>query len=90
MFVARIGLLIERDLISKEISGSQIDLEKIQKSSEEEPIVCTSNQPEVVQPIKQTDISPVPLHIFNRVCLPHEFYGFSITIEGDVYIVEYG
>nr|GEX26324.1 hypothetical protein [Tanacetum cinerariifolium] len=43
--------------ISKEDSGSKIDLEEIQESADEEPIVNTNIQPEVVTPVKLDDIS---------------------------------
>ncbi|GKG05575.1 hypothetical protein Tco_0325661, partial [Tanacetum coccineum] len=48
VFVARIGMFLEREMISKEDSGSKIDLEEIQESVDEEPIVNTDTQQEVV------------------------------------------
>ncbi|GKD41438.1 hypothetical protein Tco_1261645 [Tanacetum coccineum] len=47
----------EREMISKEDGGSKIDLEEIQESADEEPIVNTDTQPEVVTPIETDDIS---------------------------------
>ncbi|GJZ58304.1 retrotransposon protein, putative, ty1-copia subclass [Tanacetum coccineum] len=41
VFVARRGVFLEREMISKENSGSKIDLEEIQESADEEPIVNT-------------------------------------------------
>ncbi|GJX80308.1 hypothetical protein Tco_0328457 [Tanacetum coccineum] len=38
VFVARRGVFLEREMISKEDSGSKIDLEEIQESADEEPI----------------------------------------------------
>nr|GEX34465.1 integrase, catalytic region, zinc finger, CCHC-type, peptidase aspartic, catalytic [Tanacetum cinerariifolium] len=46
VFVARRGLLLEREMISKEDSGSKIDLEEIQESTDEEPKVNTNTQQE--------------------------------------------
>nr|GEU31230.1 retrovirus-related Pol polyprotein from transposon TNT 1-94 [Tanacetum cinerariifolium] len=66
-------------MISKEDSGSKIDLEKIQQSTNEEPIVNTNTQQKVVTPVKPDDIS---LHIRKtsvRFSKPPQFYyGFHI------------
>ncbi|GKB14101.1 hypothetical protein Tco_0848024 [Tanacetum coccineum] len=48
---------LEREMISKEDSGSKIDLEEIQESADEETIVNTDTQQEVVTPVKPDDIS---------------------------------
>ena len=53
MFVDRRGFFLERDLISKEDSGNHIDLEELQESSEEEPLVDTSTQTKVQQPVEE-------------------------------------
>nr|GEY89772.1 retrotransposon protein, putative, Ty1-copia subclass [Tanacetum cinerariifolium] len=45
--VARRGVFLEREMISKEDSESKIDLEEIQESTNEEPIVNTDTQQEV-------------------------------------------
>nr|GEV38605.1 hypothetical protein [Tanacetum cinerariifolium] len=47
VFVARRGVFLTREMISKEDSRSKIDLEEIQKSADEEPIVNTDTQQEV-------------------------------------------
>ncbi|GKA45079.1 putative RNA-directed DNA polymerase, partial [Tanacetum coccineum] len=57
MFVARRGVFLEREMISKEDSGSKIDLKEIQESADEEPIINTDTQQEVVTPVKPDDIS---------------------------------
>ncbi|GKA98765.1 retrotransposon protein, putative, ty1-copia subclass [Tanacetum coccineum] len=44
-----------REMISKEDSGSKIDLEEIQEYADEEPIVNTDTQQEVVTPDKISD-----------------------------------
>ncbi|GJV48604.1 putative mitochondrial protein, partial [Tanacetum coccineum] len=51
VFVARRGVFFEREVISKKDSGSKIDLEEIQESADEEPIVNTDTQQEVVTPV---------------------------------------
>nr|GEU51195.1 hypothetical protein [Tanacetum cinerariifolium] len=61
-FVARRGVFIEIEIISKEDSGSMIDLEEIQESVDEEPIVNTDTQQEVVTPVELDDIS-LPIRI---------------------------
>ena len=45
VFVARRGVFRERELIAKEVSGSNIDFEEIQESNDEIPDVGTSIQP---------------------------------------------
>ncbi|GJV95460.1 putative RNA-directed DNA polymerase [Tanacetum coccineum] len=79
VFVARRGVFLEREMISKEESESKIDLEEIQESVDEEPIVNTQTQQEVVIPIKPDDIS-LPIHrTSGRVSKPPQFYyGFHI------------
>ncbi|GKF25398.1 hypothetical protein Tco_0081292, partial [Tanacetum coccineum] len=66
-------------MISKADSGSKIDLEEIQEYANEEPIVNTDTQQEVVTPIKPGDIS-LPIHrTSGRVSKPPQFYyGFHI------------
>ncbi|GKB21994.1 hypothetical protein Tco_0855917 [Tanacetum coccineum] len=54
-FLARRGVFLEREMISKEDSGSKIDLEEIQESVDEEPIVNTDSQQEVVTPVEPND-----------------------------------
>ncbi|GJT18103.1 hypothetical protein Tco_0876809 [Tanacetum coccineum] len=79
VFVARRGVFLEREMISKEDSGSKIDLEKIQESGDEEPIVNTDTQQEVVTPIKPDDISLPIRKTSGRVSKPPQFYyGFHI------------
>ncbi|GJY54455.1 hypothetical protein Tco_0446119, partial [Tanacetum coccineum] len=51
------GVFLNREMISKEDSGSKIDLEEIQESVVEEPIVNTDTQQEVVTPVRPDDIS---------------------------------
>ncbi|GJY53952.1 RNA-directed DNA polymerase, eukaryota [Tanacetum coccineum] len=79
VFVARKRVFLEREMLSKEDSRSKIDLEEIQESADEEPIVNTDTQQEVVTPVEPDDIS-LPIHITSsRVSKPPKFYyGFHI------------
>nr|GEW02880.1 retrotransposon protein, putative, Ty1-copia subclass [Tanacetum cinerariifolium] len=79
VFVARRGVFLKGEMISKEDSGSKIDLEEIQESVDEEPIMNTDTQPEVVTPIKPDDISLPILRTSGRVSKPPQvYYGFHI------------
>jgi transposase InsO family protein len=84
VFVARRGFFREKELISKEDSGSMIDLEEIQEVNDEEPLVNTSGQPEVEheEPVGPEDIT-MPLRRSGRTRMPPEFYGFHITVDGE-------
>ncbi|GJX43651.1 putative RNA-directed DNA polymerase [Tanacetum coccineum] len=48
VFLARRVVFLERDMISNEDTGSKINLEEIQESGDEEPIVNTDTQQEVI------------------------------------------
>ncbi|GJW00826.1 hypothetical protein Tco_1556077 [Tanacetum coccineum] len=55
------------------------DLEEIQESADEEPIVNTNTQQEVVTPVKPDDISLPIRRTSGRVSKPPQFYyGFHI------------
>ncbi|KAI3499715.1 hypothetical protein L1887_35524 [Cichorium endivia] len=75
----------ERELIFKEDSGSTIDLEEIQESSDEATIGETSHQQEEETPVGPTDMS-LPLRRSGRVSMPPEFYDFHITTDGDTFV----
>ncbi|GJS78561.1 retrotransposon protein, putative, ty1-copia subclass [Tanacetum coccineum] len=76
---SKLGVFLEREMISKEDSKSKIDLEEIQEFADEEPIVNTDTQQEVVTHVKPDDIS-LPIHrTSGRVSKPSQFYyGFHI------------
>ena len=76
-------MFLERELISQGVSGSHIDLEEIQESTDNEPLVDTSTQPELlVEPVDES----LPLRKTPRVSKHSHFYGFHITTEGDTLI----
>ncbi|GJU69875.1 retrotransposon protein, putative, ty1-copia subclass [Tanacetum coccineum] len=79
---SRRGVFLEREMISKEDSGSKIDLEEIQESSDEEPIVNTNTQPKMVTPVKPHDISLPIRRTSGRVSKPPQFY-YGFHIEDD-------
>ncbi|GJW09801.1 hypothetical protein Tco_1575628 [Tanacetum coccineum] len=71
--------LCMREMIYKEDNGSKIDLEEIQEFADEEPIVNTNTQQEVVTPVKPDDISLPIRRTSGRVSKPPRFYyGFHI------------
>ncbi|GKE22203.1 hypothetical protein Tco_1433715, partial [Tanacetum coccineum] len=61
---------------------SKIDLEEIQESADEEPIVNIDTQQEVVTPVKPDDISLPIRRTSSRVSKPSQdpqfYYGFHI------------
>ncbi|GJY36958.1 hypothetical protein Tco_0422336 [Tanacetum coccineum] len=66
-------------MVFKDDSGSKIDLEEIQESADEEPIVNTNTQQEVVTHVKPDDISLPIRRTSGRVSKPPRFYyGFHI------------
>ncbi|GJU48971.1 retrotransposon protein, putative, ty1-copia subclass [Tanacetum coccineum] len=69
-------------MISKEDSRSKLDLEEIQESADEEPIVNTDTQPELVTPVKPDDISLPIRRTSGRVSKPPQFY-YGFLIEED-------
>nr|GEW90010.1 hypothetical protein [Tanacetum cinerariifolium] len=80
--VARRGVFLNREMISKEESGSKINLEEIQDSINEKPIVNTDTQQEVVTPVKPDDISLPIRKTSGRVIKPPKFY-YGFYIEED-------
>ncbi|KAJ9552489.1 hypothetical protein OSB04_016534 [Centaurea solstitialis] len=91
VFVARRAWFLERELISKETSGSQIDLEEIQESTSMETDVGTSSQQQVVEPTvvepqqkvtEESDIQPPPVRRSDRVRHAPERYNLLIS-DGD-------
>ncbi|GKA75200.1 retrotransposon protein, putative, ty1-copia subclass [Tanacetum coccineum] len=64
------GVFLEIEMISKEDSWSKIDLKEIQESVDEEPIVNTKTQPEVVTPVEPDNISLPIRRTSGRVTKP--------------------
>ncbi|KAI3513141.1 hypothetical protein L1887_20467 [Cichorium endivia] len=66
-------------------SGSAIDLEEIQETTDEPTSAETSHQHEEEVPVGPTDIS-LPLRRSGRVSMTPEFYGFHINSDGDTLV----
>ncbi|KAI3700995.1 hypothetical protein L2E82_45636 [Cichorium intybus] len=75
----------ERELIFKEESGSTIDLEEIQESSNEGTLEDTSTQQEEEVPVEPIN-NLLPPRLFDRFSMLPEFYGFHITMDGDTFV----
>ncbi|GJZ82659.1 putative RNA-directed DNA polymerase [Tanacetum coccineum] len=81
---SRRGVFLEREMIYKEDSGSKIDLEEIQESVDEEPIVNTNTQPKVVTPVKPDDISLPIRRTSSRDSKPPQFYYGFHNVEENI------
>ena len=66
MFVTQRVVFLKRQLISKRVTGSCIDLDKIQKSTNEELEVGHSFQFEFEIVIEESDIPPTPPNRLDR------------------------
>nr|GEZ00754.1 retrotransposon protein putative Ty1-copia subclass [Tanacetum cinerariifolium] len=79
VFVAQRGVFFKREMICKEDSGSKIDLEEIQESADEEPIVNTNTQQEAVIPVEPDDISLPICRISSRMDVKTAFFNEKLT-----------
>ena len=84
VFVSRRGVFLEKELISKSNSGSRVDLEEIQDSTDMETDIGTDSLQEVDAPEieRETDILPPPVRRSDRERHAPERYGLHIS-EGD-------
>ncbi|KAK2448130.1 secreted RxLR effector protein [Trifolium repens] len=87
VFVARTGVFLEREFISKGISGRNVELEEIQEpptigqsmeEHEREPQDVVEEQPAQVEQIQRRS---------NRIRHEPERYGYLITEQGDVLLM---
>ncbi|WJX96077.1 hypothetical protein P8452_77325 [Trifolium repens] len=88
VFVARTGVFLEREFISKGISGRNVELEEIQEpptigqsmeEHEREPQDVVEEQPAQVEQIQRRS---------NRIRHEPERYGYLITEQGDVLLMD--
>ncbi|KAI5429868.1 hypothetical protein KIW84_034448 [Lathyrus oleraceus] len=88
VFVARTGVFLERDFISKGISGRKVELEEIQESQsidtpmeelEQETQVVVEEQPAQVEQDQRRS---------SRIRHLPERYGYLITDQGDVLLMD--
>ena len=68
VFVSRRGVFLEKEFISKGVSGSHVDLEEIQDATDMETDIGTDSLQEVDVPENEgeTDIQPLPVHRSDR------------------------
>ncbi|KAK2389954.1 secreted RxLR effector protein [Trifolium repens] len=88
VFVARTGVFLEREFISKGISGRNVELEEIQEpptigqtmeEHEREPQDVVEEQPAQVEQVQRRS---------NRIRHEPERYGYLITEQGDVLLMD--
>ncbi|KAJ9557051.1 hypothetical protein OSB04_011665 [Centaurea solstitialis] len=93
VFVARRAVFLERELMSKETSGNQIDLKEIQELTSMGTDVSTSSQQQVVEHTvvepqqrvtKESDIQPPPVRRSDRVRHAPERYNLLISGGDDI------
>ena len=90
VFVARRAVFLERNLMSKGISGSRIDLEEIPESTNMESDIGASSHQEVIQPNidGESDIQPPPVRRSDRIRHEPERYGLLISDGNNEYMVD--
>ena len=90
VFVSRRAVFLERNLMSKGISGSRIDLEEIPESTNMESDIGASSHQEVIQPNidGESDIQPPPVRRSDRIRHEPERYGLLISDGNNEYMVD--
>ncbi|VFQ98012.1 unnamed protein product [Cuscuta campestris] len=87
IFVARNGTFLEKEFLSAITSGRKVDLEEIREPQEEVPIVLEPEQRD--QAIEPQIAQDIPRRS-DRICNPPVRYGFLMSDEGDVLLVDQG
>ncbi|KAK8534679.1 hypothetical protein V6N12_057323 [Hibiscus sabdariffa] len=85
VFVARTGVFLEKEFLSKNGNGRNIELEEVQQQQVIEPEVEQTSQ--VVEE-NSTDLETQPLRRSTRERHEPERYGFLVTTHGDVILVD--
>ncbi|KAG8492989.1 hypothetical protein CXB51_012658 [Gossypium anomalum] len=88
VFVARTGVFLEREFVSRKGSGRKIELEKIRESQDTtEPEI---EQQQILQEIEEqvTAVETQPPCKSLRECHAPERYGFLITTQGDILLID--
>ncbi|KAK9024844.1 hypothetical protein V6N11_064750 [Hibiscus sabdariffa] len=85
VFVARMGVFLEREFISKKDKGRNIELKEVQEEQINEPNV--EHIPQIVEE-NSTDLEAQPLRRSTRERHVPERFGFLITTQGDVILVD--
>ncbi|KAK8640458.1 hypothetical protein V6N13_008211 [Hibiscus sabdariffa] len=85
VFVARMRVFLEKDFLSYNENGRNIELKAVQQQQVHEPEV--EETPQVVEG-NSTDLETQPLRRSTRERHEPERYGFLVTTHGDVILVE--
>ncbi|KAK8696583.1 hypothetical protein V6N13_001716 [Hibiscus sabdariffa] len=85
VFVARTRVFLEKDFLSYNGNGRNIELKEVQQQQVHEPEV--EEIPQVVEG-NSTDLETQPLRRSTRECHEPERYGFLVTTYGDVILVD--
>ncbi|KAK8596981.1 hypothetical protein V6N12_065458 [Hibiscus sabdariffa] len=85
VFVARTGVFLEKEFLSNNVNGRNIELEEVQPQQVIEPEVEQTSQ--VVEE-NSTNLETQPLRRSTRECHEPERYGFLVTTHGDVILVD--
>ncbi|KAK8985022.1 hypothetical protein V6N11_082641 [Hibiscus sabdariffa] len=85
VFVARTGVFLEKEFLSNNGNGRNIELEEVQQQQFIEPEVQQTSQ--VVEE-NSTDLETQPLRRSTRERHEPERYGFLVTTHGDVILVD--
>ncbi|KAI5410452.1 hypothetical protein KIW84_055817 [Lathyrus oleraceus] len=88
VFVAQTGVFLEKDFISKGVSGKKVELEEIQESqSIDTPMEKLEQETQVVVEEQPTQVEQDQRRS-SRIRHLHERYGYLITDQGDVLIMD--
>ncbi|KAK2396677.1 putative mitochondrial protein [Trifolium repens] len=88
VFVARTGVFLEKEFISKEISGRKVDLEEIQESqSIDEPVEEHEQETQVIVDEQPAQVEQDQRRS-SRIRNQPERYGYLITDQGDVLLMD--
>ncbi|KAK8661528.1 hypothetical protein V6N13_091127 [Hibiscus sabdariffa] len=84
LFVARMGLFLEKEFLSNNENGRNIEHEEVQQQAIEPEVEQTSH---VVEE-NSTDLETQPLRRSTRERYEPERYGFLVTTHGDVILLD--
>ena len=82
------GVFLEKDFVSKRISGSKVDLEEVQDPQSDDILMEEQEQD------TQTIVTEIPIPVTqeprrsNRIRQEPERYGYLISKEGDVLLMD--
>ncbi|KAK9033562.1 hypothetical protein V6N11_049749 [Hibiscus sabdariffa] len=85
VFVARIGVFLEKEFLSNKGKGRNIELKEVQQQQVHEPEV--EETPQIIEE-NSTDLETQPLRRSTRERHEPERYGFLVTTHGDIILVD--